>query len=172
MPSSANPLLLSLNKEPHQEQQQQDESIFKDDNHQPLLRFSFAKFLANPCGLMSASAATAASSSVDAQFDQQQHDAAGTATAFSSAENDGDNLRPPPFSSSSTAADQHLSDEAHHFLDPLLRQQYNNINRSLFTAEERTVIIDEYLLVLQEVKYRTKLVHPLNVSRPTHSQPI
>ena len=136
-------MLLSLNKsampdEQQQQQQQQAEPFLGSD--EPLLRFSFAKFLANPCGLMSSSSSTAA------DFKGEEHS-------------------PPPTSSSaSISSTGDLSKELLQLLDPF-RQQYYNLNRSLFSTEERVVIIEEFLLVLQEVKYRIKLLQPSMVCR-------
>ena len=133
-------MLLSLNKSamPDEQHQQQAEPFLGSD--EPLLRFSFAKFLANPCGLMSSSSSTAA------DFKEEEHS-------------------PPPTSSSaSISSTGDLSKEVLQLLDPF-RQQYYNLNRSLFSTEERVVIIEEFLLVLQEVKYRIKLLQPSMVCR-------
>ena len=40
-----------------------------------------------------------------------------------------------------------------------VRQQYN-FNGSFFSIAEREVIINEFLLTLQEVKFRTQIVYP------------
>ena len=53
--------------------------------------------------------------------------------------------------------DDSLSQKAFKLLDPV-RQQYN-LNRSLFSTEEQMALIEEFLLILQEVKYRVKILH-------------
>lgn len=139
-------MLLSLNKSamPDEQQQQQQAEPFLGSD-EPLLRFSFAKFLANPCGLMSSS-----SSTETADFKGEEHSPPHTSSSASSA------------SIISSTGD--LSKEVLQLLDPF-RQQYYNLNRSLFSTEERVVIIEEFLLILQEVKYRIKLLQPSMVCR-------
>ena len=116
----------------------------------PLLRFSFAKFLANPCGLMSSSLR-----------DNQ---------ATSTAVNVNNNLEP---SSQTDATDEEeenenipmsadLSQEALDLIDPF-RQHYN-LTSSSFKIDERVVLLEEFLLVLQEVKHRMSLMHPRSVN--------
>ena len=108
------------------------QALSHDD--EPLLHFSFAKFLADPCGLI-ASSSSPTTVTVDHNAPPSQ-----TETVTSSS-----TLSPPPTD---------LSQEALDFIGPF-RQHYN-LNSSLFTTEERVVLIEEFLQVLQEVKYRTR----------------
>ena len=99
------------------------------DNGEPLVRFSFAKFLANPCGLQP-------SPSLRNQIVNKE--------------------------SSPDISNTPFSQETLQLIEPF-RQQYI-VNRSLFTAEDRRFIFEEFLLIIQEVKHRLTLLHPLTVS--------
>jgi hypothetical protein len=125
--------------------------------NEPLLRYSFAQFLANPCGLMSSSSASSQSARFNQVFKsigmriftskwRKQATLSSTAAA----------------SSRSNGASLSLSQEAQQFLDPF-RQRYNNINSNSLTDEELKVIVQEFLIVLREVKYRSHLMHPQKV---------
>jgi len=111
---------------------------------EPLLRFSFAKFLANPCGLnyngVNASPAVVdGNNQVSGSPLNDAGDLNGTAS-----------LPPLP---------QDLSKEALQLLDAV-RHQYN-VNRSPFSSEELVVTIDEFFLILQEVKDHINVMNPM-----------
>ena len=55
-----------------------------------------------------------------------------------------------------------LSQEALDLIDPF-RQHYN-LTSSSFKIDERVVLLEEFLLVLQEVKHRMSLMHPRSVN--------
>ena len=101
-----------------------DNDALMGTTEEPLVRFSFAKFLANPCGLMSSLPLPPPA--------QESHDSGDAATDVS-------------------------QDEALQLLDPL-RQSYN-VSGSSLTIEEQVVVIEEFLLVLQEAKHRAQLMH-------------
>ena len=104
---------------------------------EPLLPYSFAQFLANPCGLMS-------SNSVASQLARNK--------IIKSAE-----MRLAAAAAASQSGDELLLwKEVHQFLDPI-RPRYQ-INRDSLSEKQLKAVIDEFLLVLQEVKYRIKLV--------------
>lgn len=54
-----------------------------------------------------------------------------------------------------------LSQEALQYIEPFRHQYF--VNQSLFTIEEREVVIEEFLLLIQEVKYRANLLHSYEV---------
>ena len=99
---------------------------------EPLLRFSFSKFLANPCGLM-ASSSSPTTVTVDHNATPSQTETETSSSTLS---------RPPT----------DLSQEALDFIGPF-RQHYN-FNSSLFTTEERMVLI---FFSLQIVKWLVRL---------------
>jgi hypothetical protein len=126
---------------------------------EPLLRYSFAQFLANPCGLMSSSSASSQSARINQVFKS-----IGMRIFVSKWRKQATLSSPAAASSRSNGASASLSlsQEAQQFLEPF-RQRYNNINSNSLTDDELKVIVQEFLLVLREVKYRSHLMHPLKV---------
>ena len=124
-------------------------------DNEPLLRFSFAKFLANPCGLMPSSLL---------HNDLAKFISNGKLDKFLSGSiKIMPTLQPAAVSmlsivkTSKETTSSSLSQQALQFLEPF-RQQYF-VNQSLLTTEEREVITEEFLLIIQEVKHRANLLH-------------
>ena len=119
------------------------------DSNKPLLRFSFAKFLVNPCGLMPSSSLhndLVKSIIINQILKNHPHHHQSSSSPS------------PVFSRMST-----LSQEALLFIYPF-RQQYN-INRNLFTVPEQEAIIEEFILVIREIKHHINLI----LTRMVHS---
>ena len=75
-------------------------------------------------------------------------------------------LLTPIIASSPLAAsvpDDELLKEVNKFLEPF-RQRYNNVNFNSITQEEKKALVDEFLLVVQELKYRSQLIQPPKVN--------
>jgi len=126
-----------------QKQQQLKQRFLLSDNSKPLLRFSFAKFIVNPCGLMPSSSLhneLVKSIIINQILKNHPH------------HHHQSSLPGPIFAKMSS-----LSQEALLFIYPF-RQQYN-VNRNLFTALEREAIIEEFILVIREIKHRINLIH-------------
>lgn len=116
---------------------------------EPLLRFSFAKFLANPCGLNYNE-----SPSFILADNKENNQEDFTPFATNDEEFNGTLSSPP-----SLQPHQDNSKEAFQILVDSLRHQYN-VNRSLFSPEELVVTIDEFFLILKEVKDHIKVMKP------------
>ena len=132
---------VSLIAQMSRKQQQLKQRFLVSDN-KPLLRFSFAKFLVNPCGLMPSSSLRndMVKSIIINQILMTNHPP-----------HHNQSSSPPIFAKMSS-----LSQEALLFIYPF-RQQYN-VNRHLFTAVEREAIIEEFLLVIREIKQRLNFI--------------
>ena len=118
--------------------------ILPDGDEPPILRFPFAKFLANPCGFGSPSIRNYVVKSIADRISPNLFDTE-TERSYSSSALDIDG------NSSS------LAQETAQFLEPF-RQQYNSIDRNSFTNEELGKIIKEFLLIVQQVKFRAKFI--------------
>ena len=121
------------------------------DHDEPLLRFPFAKFLANPCGLRSLSPLLF--QTIDDIMPSNLHndDLYKLRPLLNEQPADSD-LEAGKINSPVTS----LSQESLQFLEPL-RQQYN-IDPNSFTAEKQFFVVKEFLLALKQVKYRTQLL--------------
>jgi len=100
---------------------------------EPILRFSFAEFLVNPCGLMSLPGSN--------EIDEDIITAANEARLV--------------------AVDANLSEETLKLLDSF-RHLYN-VNHSLFSIDERFVTIDEFLRIVEEAKDHAILMDSFKV---------
>ena len=156
---------LSLGRSPLYQQHRNKHFLDKDD--ETLSRFSFAKFIANPCGLMpshlfsssddivaDASIPTANNKGDSSSNDPLSHD-----TVINS---HGDKLQEatsPPASSSPLFSPKSATDEALQLIAPYQQQWDNGSSSGRFTIEEQAVIVDEFLLNLEELMQRTKLLH-------------
>ena len=120
--------------------------ILPDGDEPPILRFPFAKFLANPCGFGSPSIRNYVGKSIANRNLPKLSDSK-TERRYSSSALDIDG------NSSS------LAQETAQFLEPF-RQRYNSIDRNSFSKEELGKIIKEFLLIVHQVKFRSKILQP------------
>ena len=119
---------------------------------EPLLRFSFAKFLANPCGLNYNGVNSSPAVVDDAKGGNKGNNQVTGPPSNDAGDLNGTTSLPP-------ALPQDLSKEALQLLDSL-RHQYN-VNRSPFSSEELVVTIDEFFLILREVKDHINVMNPM-----------
>lgn len=120
---------------------------------EPLLRFPFANFLANPCGVMASTSTMNPTQSSWPGIVTER-----SATSYDSTVEEQSTpapLRAVP-TDGSTLAQQTLG-----FLGPL-RDRYTNRN---YTREERSALAQEFHLVVLEAIHLARHIYPPNVSR-------
>ena len=131
------------------------EQILPDGNEIPILRFPFAKFLANPCGFGSPSIRNYVVKSIADRISPNLSD---------SKTERGHLLSPLPTASVVGGnPPSSLAQETAQFLEPF-RQQYNSIDRNSFTNEELGKIIKEFLVTGQQVQFRSQIMQPQMVN--------
>ena len=127
------------------------ESAMNQNDDEPLLHFSFAKYLINPCGFMSSSSSNDDNKMVASSIGASDVIKSRLLTAIH--QQTTDDIASPI---------SHEGDEDHQEALDLIetvRQQYD-FNGSLFSnEEERLQLVKEFLLIFQEVKYRTQLLY-------------
>ena len=118
---------------------------------EPLLRFPFIEFLADPCGVMP--------NSLYGDHTKKWISALANNPSKKPAINSDKPFLKLPLRKISLDG-KPLSQEAMQFLSPF-SEHYTNYK---FTSEERKAFLEEFYLVLQEVKHRTNHMYPLSVS--------
>ena len=116
--------------------------------NEPLLRFPFIEFIADPCGLMPSMFKIADNGTTNTSSSQSQEPMMKSIRKSLKFP-----LRKLSF------LETPLSQQAALFLNPV-SEYYTNHK---FTLEERKVFMEEFYLVLQEAKYRTNHMFPLSV---------